>query len=52
MDGIAVKLAFVESQLDDEGVLSDRMDNLNNQATDIDDQVERLKVLCKCAVKL
>ena len=43
-DGIAVKLlAFVESQLDDEGVLSDRMDNLNNQATDIDDQVERLE---------
>ena len=43
-DGIAVKLlAFVESQLDEEGVLSDRMDNLNNQATDIDDQVERLE---------
>ena len=43
-DGIAVKLlAFVESQLDDEGVLSDRMNNLNNQATDIDDQVERLE---------
>ncbi len=43
-DGIAVKLlAYVESQVDDEGAIADRMNNLTNQSTDIDDQVERLE---------
>ena len=43
-DGIAVKLlAYVESQVDDEGAIADRMTNLTNQSTDIDDQVERLE---------
>ena len=43
-DGLAVKLlAFVESQADDDGAISDRITSLTDQSTDIDDQVERLE---------
>ena len=43
-DGLAVKLlAFVESQADDDGAISDRITSLTDQSTDIDDQVDRLE---------
>ena len=43
-DGLAVKLlAFVESQANDDGAISDRITSLTDQSTDIDDQVERLE---------
>jgi len=41
-DGIAVKLLdYVETALDDEGTIADKLSNLSTQSSDIDDQIAR-----------